>query len=380
DFELLKYLVENGGFRYYAPEVDASQAYFLNKYLENGNEELLDFVMFFYQKRVPQDASHQLKAKWQMIYQFNKGLDEDDQIIVVGTDRPSGDKRLSITHLAHLLGESKTGIPQVDSLQMYRNTTLEIRKVWSGKPAQEKIAKYGGYTAEYYYPVQSKYNFTWRFMRYYEANKENVLEAFNAQGIDAEPILESPFKNREEHIFNGFKDTVIPLIESGEKVYSNFGFSHIMQKEIFNSCYLACLVKNEFPELRMETVLGLLSNSEVLKYRKWKKSKETIEERGLVFQKMVYKGYSTSSTWDGDYIFEKLDGINELKKAAKSHDVLFLDLDKPNSPMKDSRYFSNYKRGVKNMFPGEEGSTLDFFQFIIYMKGSEANVPLESAL
>lgn len=377
DFELLKYLVEEGDFRHYAPEIDLSQAFFLNKYLETGDVQFLDFVIFFYGKRIPQDASIQLREKWVKINQLNQRLPEKNKLKVIGTDIPSTDKRLAVTHLAHLLKEIETGNPQLDSLKLHQTVKLDDRKIWSGAPAIPKIQQYGGYTYDYVYPIDSKFNFVNRFCKYYDKNREDVIKELGKYNINISRILDKKSKHREDDIFESFQEQIIPLIKSGKKVYSNFGFAHVHQKEIYGNCYLACKIKNQYPELKVNSILGLLAKSTVLKERKWKKGNETITERRLVFNKMIYSGYKTSKTWDGHGLFEQLDGINKLIKINKSNDISFLDLNKANSPFEEKPYLVSYRIGGKDVNVDLSGNTLEYFQYAILMKKSKANIPTQ---
>jgi len=72
DYELLVHLYGKG-IRYYAPEIGYSYAFFLNHYLETGDESYLNYVLEDeVRKSVPQDASLEFKEKWKKLYRFNK--------------------------------------------------------------------------------------------------------------------------------------------------------------------------------------------------------------------------------------------------------------------------------------------------------------------
>lgn len=378
DYRLLQHLAENYGYRYYVPEVDPSQAYFLNQYLKTGNIEFLDFIIFFYEKRIPQDASIEFRDKWKKIFLLNQSFPEKRKIKIIGTDIPSSDKRLAITHLAYLLDGKETGDPMIDSLRVFKSTEIDDRKIWSGAPAASKVKQLGGFTYDYVYPVDSKYNFANRFLKYYDKNKGEVKKLLERNNIDISEILDKKSKSREEHIFLNFQKQVIPIIQSGGKVYANFGAAHIYQKEIYGNCYVACKIKNEYPNLRLKSILGLLANSTVLKERKWKKSKESIVERGVSFDGMTYSGFKTSTTWDGHSMFEKLDGIDQLIRINRSKNISFLNLDNSNSPFKNRPYLVSYKKGGKNMKIDPSSNTLEYFQYVILMKNSVSNTPIQS--
>lgn len=377
DFELLKFAMVKGGAQYYAPEVNVSQAFFLNKYLVSGNIEYLDFALYFYTLKVPQDASVQLREKWIKIHKLNQQLPKSKRIQVIGTDTPFyGDKRLAITHLAYLLADTRTGDPMVDSLKYFTSMDLDVRNIWSGKPALPLVEKYGGHIYDYVYPRDSRYGFSKRFATYYEENKSELRQTLKPYGIDPSEIFDYKGDDREEHIFKNFEKYVIPLIRDGNKVYSNFGYAHVHQHEIYGRDYLACKIKKQYPEVRQHTVLGLLAKSSVLKGRKWKKSDEVISERGLVFERMVSKGHSTSKSWDGHGLFEQLEGVKFLLTASKREEILFMDLTREQSPFADKPYLVAYQRGGKGTQIDPGSNTLDYFQFVLLMIRSEPNVPL----
>ncbi|MEM8526534.1 MAG: hypothetical protein AAGG68_17965 [Bacteroidota bacterium] len=376
DFQLLEYFVKQQGLKYYAPEVDYSQAYFLNRYLQSGEEAILDFVLYFYAKRVPQDASTQLRQKWKKIYELNRSLAADQKLHIIGTDFPSSDIRIAITHLAHLIGDQATGNEMLDSLKLYENLIVEDRRIWSGKPAMEIAKKYGGYTMDYVYPIDSKWNFSNRFFDYYLANQDTVLSILKQFDENAADILNERAKKREDHIFENFKHKIIPLIEQGEQVYANFGYAHIHQAPIYSRCYLACKIKEKFPAITVSSILGLLAKSKALKHWKVKKGGPFTTDRGLVFNKMELKGYKTSASYDGHGFFEQLLGVKQLIKASADKEILLLDLDRSNSPFAQSPYLVDYKIGGRHTNIDPNSNTLQYFQYVILMQHSEANVPL----
>ncbi|MEM0991549.1 MAG: hypothetical protein AAGI49_00870 [Bacteroidota bacterium] len=376
DFKLLEYFVKQRGVKYYAPEVDYSQAYFLNQYLRTGDEKTLDFALYFYAKRVPQDASVQFKQKWQKIYQLNQSLAEDQKLNIIGTDFPSYDIRIAITHLAHLIGEQRTGNQMLDSLRLYRSLEIKDLRIWSGKPALDKARKSGGRVLDYVHTLDSKWNFSNRFFDYYRANQDTVLSILKQFDEQAADILNERAERREDHIFENFKHKVIPLLAQGEQVYSNFGYSHVHQAEIYHQCYLACKIKDAFPNTKVSSILGLLAKSRALKHWKVKKSKATITERGLTFNKMEIKGYKTSTTYDGHGPFERLLGIKQLIQASNDQPILLLDLSKPNSPFAQKPYLVDYKIGGRYIGVDDRANTLQYFQYAILMQYSEASIPL----
>ena len=87
DLQLLKSIKAQNGLKYYAPEVDFSMAYFLNRYLDNGSEDLLKELVHTYRYAVPQDASVAFFVKFRKLKTYNDQLHDEEKIFILGTDR-----------------------------------------------------------------------------------------------------------------------------------------------------------------------------------------------------------------------------------------------------------------------------------------------------
>lgn len=82
--KLIKYLQKEIGLNYYLAEMGYSSAYFFNKYLESGDEDILKkvFLDIEYAQAFNKDDYNFFKD----LYEFNKSLGEEDKIKIVGTD------------------------------------------------------------------------------------------------------------------------------------------------------------------------------------------------------------------------------------------------------------------------------------------------------
>lgn len=376
EYKLLEYLVENG-FQYYMPEIGMAQAYFLNQYLETGNQDLLLFAGYYQKSRTSQDASIQFIEKWKKIYQLNKGLPQDKKLTVLGADVTlfRYDPTLAITYLAYIAPSSD--IPMIDSLKYMKNLDILDINVISGKPAWDAAMAAKKSTYDFIYPLDSKYQFARRFFNYYLDNKEEVQEAFGDYGNHVERLLIKSEKRREATIYDNFKRDVAPLIAKGGKVFSSYGYAHVMQGPINKNDYLAGLIKKGNPEISTTSVLGLLAKSNALNNRKLRKTGTLEGPQGFVFESAEYNGYTTKKSYDGDSFFERVDGIQHLKKATRKEDILTLSLIEKESPFNQGLTFVDFKKGGKRWNPDTSLNTLDYFQFVIYIQNSAANIPIE---
>ena len=370
DFALLKHLNQQAGLRYYAPEVGPSMAYFLNQYLETGDEELIKTLTKFYTKRVPQDGGIEWMEKWQKIRKLNILKSDEDKIKVVGTDKPIADE-LILTHLSILKGDRKTGIALIDSLDHFKELQFPERPmIWSGKPIWES-----GKPWTYFFPSPAAY-FD-ELIKYLTENETSIYQEFGKHGKTVANIVRAVnAQNRERTIYQGFKDYVLPLINQGEKVYSNFGYFHIQQSRINSGRSVAAILKEEHANsLSMVSIQGMLIDSKVLKEKKWKKA-PPVQIKELTFTGMAYNGYKQSASWDGDSFWERVKGVRILKKVAKTP-VTLVDLNQEGSPFKATDHLASFSRGKKKWRLEEGKSTTDFFQYVILMQKSKAIRPLE---
>ncbi len=368
DLELLKNLLKNGIYNY-APEIDYSLAYFFNQYLITGNEEFLNFACEFYKTRVPQDASIQFKNKWKELYKFNKQLPKSEQILVIGLDKEYS-KELTLTHIAHIAPTEDTGIPIVDSLKFFK--TLEINKIniISGKPIYKS-----GKNWDYFFGTE-KTSFYKRFVSEYKKDSLNIINSFGKYSNELKHLMNQPENyNREKIIFRNFKKIAVPIIQKRGKIYANYGYFHIQQEKINGITPLAKYIKDNC-NIKLVSIVGMLTDSECLKHRKYK-SNGTIIIRETKFKKALYNGYSTSKSYDGDYLFEKVNGIDILKKISTESECMIFTLNGKNSPFVNTMLFADFKRGSRKWKIEKDKNTTDYFQYVILIKKSKSNIPLE---
>lgn len=368
DLELLKNLSKNG-VKNYAPEIDYSLAYFFNQYLLNGNEKILDFACKYYQTRVPQDASIQFKNKWRKLHKYNKQLPKNKKINIIGIDKEYS-KELTLTHIAYIAPEKPTGIAVIDSLIYFKNLKKNEIDIISGKPVYKS-----GKNWDYFFATE-KTHFYNRFVSQYKKDSSNFIKLFGKYANDLKHLMNQPKTyNREQILFNNFKKIGLPLIEKGEKIYANFGYYHIQQEKINGNKPLAKLIK-DYSAIKLVTIIGMLTKSECLKHRKYK-SDGLIMIKGIKFKKAKYIGYSTSKNFDGDNLLEKVNGIEKLKKINKADNCILFKLNGVNSPFLNTMMFANFKRGNKKWIVDNNKNTTDYFQYIILIKKSKSNIPLE---
>ena len=377
EYKIFEYLAQHG-FKYLMPEIGKAQAYFLNEYLKTGDDQLLYLVAYYQGMRTPQDASIQFMDKWQKIYALNQTLPIKDRFVVLGVEGTIApyDPALAVTYLAYIAPEN-SGIPMIDSLKYFRHPEVLDISIISGKPALELAIANKRALYDYVYPNDSKYQFGRRFIAYYLKNQALVDQAFGVNNKEVHDILIREDMQREKITYKNFKSDVLPLLEKGEKVFSVFGYAHVFQGPINKYEYIAGMIRKNHPNVKTTTLLGVMAKSSALKNRKLCKTEDIQGPQGITFKGAEYCGYTTSKSYDGDGMFEKLSGINSIQKIAGKKDIVILPLIKENTPFNTGSTFISYEKGGKRWRPDESLSTIDYIQYLIYIQNSKANTPVE---
>lgn len=88
DIKMLKYLQKQIGVNYYLGEEGYSISYFVNKYLETGDESYLNKVFKNFEGTRANNIGYY--EKYRQIYEFNKTLPENERIKIIGVDIEPG--------------------------------------------------------------------------------------------------------------------------------------------------------------------------------------------------------------------------------------------------------------------------------------------------
>ena len=151
-----------------------------------------------------------------------------------------------------------------------------------------------------------------------------------------------------------------------------------MQSKLNSNYYLAATLKNNFPHLKIYTILSHLSDSEVLDQRKYCKS-DKIKIRGKKIKTAKYCGAVNSRELDGDSESEKVKGIEELSKYTKSGYIRTIDIHKIPDSLSTQLYYIDYaeNKNPNKISIDDNLKTLDYYQALIFIKGSKPNTPYE---
>ena len=179
---------------------------------------------------------------------------------------------------------------------------------------------------------------------------------------------------REAFITKNFESLVLPKIAEGEKVYSNFGYAHVLQNKLNDRMYLAAILKEKSPELKIYSILTHMADSEVLDNKKYCKN-GFIKRYGKKIKLASICGTETSTELAGDTKKESVRGIEDLKNTTEMGEITIVPMKEVKQDLQIKLYYLDY---VDGMNPDElifdtNSKTIDYFQALIFIRGSEAN-------
>lgn len=116
DQELLTFLNQKAGVRYYIAEMDSINSHKLNLFLHGSKKDqnLLKEVVLAIQKRIPQQSSKELLEKWNHIYDYNQTLQDSLKISVIGIDTDFNDNSRKISRDSAMIINFKNSVKKLN--------------------------------------------------------------------------------------------------------------------------------------------------------------------------------------------------------------------------------------------------------------------------
>jgi hypothetical protein len=208
DLALLRYLHKTAGVRVYLAEASYSEGCFLNRYLENGDEELLDYLMHQFQGSIAWTKEH--RAFYANLRRWNLTLPEKERVYFVGVDvehqRPVG-----LRYLAELV---KPDVPAAIA-----ETVAKLRQ-GAGEPAliADLASSLAAHPAEYAALLGDRL-FEFEIVT---ANLQKAVEYYAGHGSKESNAL------RERVMYETFLK-VYPRL-GGAVCYGRWGAAHVLQR------------------------------------------------------------------------------------------------------------------------------------------------------
>ncbi|PKV67376.1 TraB/GumN family protein [Pontibacter ramchanderi] len=349
DFELLKHLNQKKGLTHYLAEVDFSQAYLLNQYLESGDESLLDDVFQTWVNYNAQWANQEFYTKLQKIYTYNQTLPADNRIRIVGVDRIQ-DIAITKLHLRELLkANTNSQLNALDSLLTDSTTTSQALQAF----ASDYLAAVN--TDSVYLPDSVS------------SDLMHVLAnlAYQQENVQRDSVMFLNLANLTKA--NQWQD---------EQFYGMWGLMHTLQSEV-NEGYLsfAYLLKNQESPFRNKiTTIGIFASD----------SENMIPARAMPASFNKGQAY-INSTWvnsDGPMAF--VNGIKDLRALTKEHSMAIFKLTGQASPYLTSSLLATTRilmPGQAGIHPAAENPTsTELYQYAVLIRNSKAATPIKSSL
>lgn len=333
NMKFLKYFKEKTDFKYYLCELSYSDAYFLNKFLENGDMKILEDMYkplkgtFAWNK----DSYNQ----WKELYEFNKSLPEDKKIQVVGID---------IEHQpVNALRYMNSVLPKKEAPKEISSILGELNTIWNGKGNVDDN-ELGRYCEKLKKDIEQKENIYKQYLGEdflgFKLVNENILyrnEAYSARGYDFDKI-------RDERMYENFKQ-VYETLPKG-KYYGQWGLNHIFQNEQEDVKWVAAAMNGEYSQL----------NSKILSI-------------AYVYDNCKYMSKEQNQTYSVGDVISYNSKQNILNGFIKQDYTLF-KLNGKDSPFSSGMIWP-FVDGKPN-----KGVTTDFFQYVVVIRNSQATEPL----
>ncbi|MTI70719.1 MAG: erythromycin esterase family protein [Firmicutes bacterium] len=323
--KFLKYFKEKTDFKYYLCEISFSTAYFINKYLETGNEDILKKVY------APLKGTYEWNKDnynhWIKLFKYNKTLPKDRKIKVVGIDIEH--QPINAFRYMYSVLPKKKAPGKINKILNEFNDILSGKKKLDNEGLKEFCERlnndieknkdvYKDYLKDDYFGFNLvNKNIIYRY-EVYESNKFNVL--------------------RDEKMYENFKKVYNNLNDG--KYFGQWGLNHIFQENQMDVNWLATFIDND------------------------DRFKNKVLSIAYVYDDSIYmekrNGYST----------EKIDTFNSNMDFGFIKNFTLLKLNSKGSPFKQRNIwpFSHTEKG--------ENPTTEYFQYLVVVKNAKPTEPL----
>jgi len=351
DFALLTHLSQKTNLTHYLAEVDYSQAYFLNQYLDTNNETLLKYVFRTWVHEKAQWGNRNFYEKIKKIRAYNQTLPQSRRIRIVGVDKIQD---ISVTNrlLKEIMGKMPPSAENtyLDSLRYFIATdTVNLKKM--GAFAQkflDVVEKDSAYKSS----LQTDYadfTHTLRNLSYFPQKVR-----------------------RDSAMFLNLKELTRRFHWENEKMYGLWGFFHVLQSPVAPEVRsFACLLRHEESVFKGKVVSMATFAVD---------SENLLPAQGLptflIPDKADYV-ITENVNSDGPVAFVK--GIKDLKAVAQENVMTIFKLDNAGSPYRNSGLLATTKVPLfgQTIEPfSEKTVTTDVVQYVVLLRNSKALEPL----
>jgi hypothetical protein len=350
DAELFMQINKKNGVRYYIAEIDYSQAFYLNKYLNTGNE---DFLKAIYQHWYNDQAQWGNKTgfeKWKTLYKYNQTLAKDKKIMVIGLDEAQ-DLNMNEKLLAEIISEAK--------YKNGSNIMLDSLLSFGVKDLSKDSTK-------------SYKKFVRRFVTDVTANEMAYKKIFKNKFFDFQFITNNiaSKKGREEKIFYNFNIFYNEYKLTNEKMYGFWGRFHAMQDSINGGMSFSAMLKKSNLPLAKKIISIPVYCIESASMLPTQFLPPMAQQKGTI--------YSKSDMVNDDSFVYKVEGIKPVAKfVGKDENVIFKLIGNESPYNKGLQLVESSSKFDKtfNWSGNKLAATTDYFQYLIVVRNSDWAVP-----
>jgi hypothetical protein len=350
DAELFMQINKKNGVRYYIAEIDFSQAFYLNKYLNTGNEEFLKAIYQHWYNEQAQWGNKTGFEKWKTLYKYNQTLAKNKRIIVVGLDEAQ-DLNMNEKLLSEIISEAK--------YKNGSNIMLDSLLNFTAKDLNKDTTK-------------SYKKFIRRLVVDITSNEMVYKKIFKNKFFDFQFITNNiaSKKGREEKIFYNFNIFYNEYKLTNEKMYGFWGRFHAMQDSISGGLSFSAMLKKSNLPLAKKIISIPVYCVESASMLPTQFLPPMAQQKGTI--------YSKSDMVNDDSFVYKVDGIKAVGKfVGKNENVIFklIGIESPyNKGLQLVESSSKFDKTF-NWSGNKSAATTDYFQYVIVVRNSEWAVP-----
>ena len=331
EFEFLKYFKDKANIKYYLQETAFSTSMLLNKYLETGDEDILNQVFN------PLEGTFAwTKEKynlWQNLYKFNQSLPVEERIIVLGFD---------IEHqIENAFWYLNTIIPEKEIPQKIKEHITKIKSIYNNKEYNKRIIK----------------NFAYELQDDIETNQE-IYHNFFGEDFFGLKIVNDNIVNRyiayekRNKAWNNTRDKMmydnflrIYSRYSEGKYYGQWGLNHAFQEKQDEVNWFAAKLDNDEDSPLKNQILSIV---------------------------YLYQNCTRINN-NGEYSETSMsNNISRQIELLSKEEINLFKLNGKQSPFNDNLIWMLSETAPK------KGVTTDYFQYLIFLKDFKASTPLEN--
>jgi hypothetical protein len=351
DLELFKQINKVNGVHHYLAEIDFSQAYYLNKYLTTGNEDLLKAIYQYWYNTKAQWGCKAGFEKWKKMFAYNQTLSADKKIIILGLDEAQ-DLNMNVRLLNGLLNAAgyKSGSDKkLDSIRLFGNINLDkdsARRAFTRYA--RKLDTIIGNSIHKYKKIFTSSFFSFSYIIHNIASK----------------------MGREAKIFENFNTLYTQYKLADEKFYGFWGRFHAMQDSINHDMPFAGMLRNSTLPLKNKIVSIPVFCTESSSMIPTGFLPPIAQQKGTVYSKV-------NMVNDDSYIYQ-VKGIKALKNLADNSTISIFKLTGAASPYFNGLNLVESTSGMDKNFEwngNKNTATTNYFQYAIVVRNSDWAIP-----